>query len=622
MVINNIHLILFGLILSISFSGFSQTTDEELGYYYYNNNEFDKAVLYLEKVYKKNSSNQNYTYYVNSLIEVGENKQAVKIAEKQAKKNPNSITYKLNVGSVYEKVGRKDKAASYFEKIINDLDNNTTYVQYKLLGNEFTKLNKLNYALEVYKKGDKNIKNTNLNFGIYIADLYGRKNMHEEMIDAYLAILSKNPGQLSRVQSVLPRTIDFEEDNAKCELLRVKLLKKIQSEPSNIVFNRMLIWFFQQRGEFRSAFIQVKALDKRKKAKGEEVYRFANLCTSNKEYNLAIDGYEYILSNFSNENYYYKSSEKKILGVLNEKITTNNSYNDNDLSKLESRYVATLGNVKNYREKVPLIMDLAKLEIYYIHNLDTARILLDEVLAYPGLDKKSIALAKTLKADLLLIENEVWDASLLYMQVEKMFKQDVIGHTAKFKNARLYYFTGDYEWSQNQLNSLKASTSKLISNDAMDLSLLITDNYNMDTTVVHMNRFSQADLLILQNKYQEALTKLDSINMEAPAHSLNDEILYKRYEIAFKKREFIKAEEFLNEIVKTYSEDILADNALFKLGELYENQLKDEKKAFQTYGKLLFDYPGSLFVVEARKRYRAYKEQFGVTDDSINTINQ
>jgi hypothetical protein len=40
---------------------------------------------------------------------------------------------------------------------------------------------------------------------------------------------------------------------------------------------------------------------------------------------------------------------------------------------------------------------------------------------------------------------------------------------------------------------------------------------------------------------------------------------------------------------------------------LYENKLKDPAKAMELYQDLLTKYPGSLFVVEARKRFRALR---------------
>ena len=606
----------------LSFVGFSQTTDEELAYYYYNNEEYDKAKLYLERVYDVNPSKQNFDYYLATLLELKEYKDAEKISKKQVKRYPKNVFYKVQLGSIYEKIGEEDKAKKYFDELVEELDKTSGYGAFSQLGSEFTRINKLDYALAVYQKGEKVINNPHLGFGILIADIYGRQGKDEEMIDAYLDILSKREDQLGQIENMLSRTVDFTEDNKKEERLRVELLRRIQKSPGKTVYNRLLIWYYQQRSNFRSAFLQVKALDKREKAEGREVYRFAQLCMSNKEYDLAIQAYDYILTEFSNTNYFYSSAERSILQALQAKITKSADYTNDDLVKLEERYLKTLKGVANYAERTPVMLDLVDLEVYYLHDLDTALILLDQVLGYPGISKSNLALAKIAKADVLLIKNDVWDASLLYLQVEKMYKEDVLGHTAKFKNAKLYYYTGDYEWCQAQLNGLKASTSKLISNDAIDLSLLITDNYNMDTTVRRMNWYSQADLLILQNKYPEALAKLDSITQDVDSsHSLFDEILYKKYEISFLKREYKEAESYLNQIVASYPDDILADNALFKLGELYENQLSDEVKAIKTYEKLLFDYPGSLYVVETRKRYRSYRENRpDLFDNKINKI--
>ena len=74
--------------------------------------------------------------------------------------------------------------------------------------------------------------------------------------------------------------------------------------------------------------------------------------------------------------------------------------------------------------------------------------------------------------DVYVFEDLVWDASLIFSQIVLDFKDDPLGHEAKFRNARISYFTGDFAWAQTQLDALKASTSKLMSNDAINLSFL------------------------------------------------------------------------------------------------------------------------------------------------------
>ena len=90
---------------------------------------------------------------------------------------------------------------------------------------------------------------------------------------------------------------------------------------------------------------------------------------------------------------------------------------------------------------------------------------------------------------------------MYYSQVEKDFKHEVIGQEAKFKKIKIDYYTGKFNWAQAQLNILKQSTSKLIANNAMELSLLISDNLNLDTTQLTLQIYANAELLIFQNKY-------------------------------------------------------------------------------------------------------------------------
>ena len=242
------------------------------------------------------------------------------------------------------------------------------------------------------------------------------------------------------------------------------------------------------------------------------------------------------------------------------------------------------------------------LQGFYLQKFDEAITVLQEAVRLAARTPKVEAQCKMLVADVMVIQGNIWEASLLYSQVDKAFKEDVLSHEAKFKNAKIFYYTGNFILAQSQLDVLKASTQKLIANDAMELSLLITDNLALDTTANTMRMYAEADLLIVQHRFVEAIEKFDSINTALPYHTLNDQILIKKCEIDFRKQNYEAAAIHLTEIVANYGDDILADNALFLLGEMYERIFKDEKKAIEYYDQLIFNYQGSMFGVEARKR--------------------
>jgi len=204
----------------------------------------------------------------------------------------------------------------------------------------------------------------------------------------------------------------------------------------------------------------------------------------------------------------------------------------------------------------------------------------------------------------LLLSGDIWEASLRYSQVEKAFKYDEIGQEAKFRNAKISYYTNDFKWAQAQLDVLKGATAKLISNDAMDLSLLISDALAIDSNEAPLILYAHADLLVFQNKDDEAIKTLDSIKTLYPNHALTDDVLFKKAQIALKHANYNDAAMFYESILKDHGHDILADDALFKLAELNENQFKNIEKAKELYQQLIEKYPGSLYVVEARKRFR------------------
>ena len=210
-------------------------------------------------------------------------------------------------------------------------------------------------------------------------------------------------------------------------------------------------------------------------------------------------------------------------------------------------------------------------------------------------------------ADILLMRGDPWEAILLYSQVEKDFKENPIGHEAKFRRARISYFQGEFDWAQAQLDVLKASTSKLIANNAMDLSLLITDNVGLDTSTHAMEMYARAEFLAFQNKWEASTSTLDSLLLTFSGHTLSDEVIYKKGEISMHTKNYIQAISYFQEVAENYSYDILADDALFQWAKLTEEHLKDNEKAQTLYEQILLEHNGSIYTSEARKRFRALR---------------
>ena len=576
-----------------------QSTDEQLAQQFFQNKEFDKALDYYEKLYNKKSPQQFYTPYLNCLIETKDCKKAEKIVKKQIKQNPDSPQLYVDLGNVYTVGEEPDKARTAWDQAIKSIKIDD---QAFAVANAFMATHQYNYAIATYLKGRK-ISQNNYPFSFELADVFKEKGDNISMINEYLDLLETQDSYIQTVQNALQTSFGNDAATKQNELLKTELLKRISKSPDNTIFSELLIWMEIQQKDWDGAFVQAKALDKRKKEEGNRVMGLAQLFAQNEAYDVAIKAYQYVISK-GPEVYYYTKARIELLYVYYQKVVTKGNYTATDLTELEKNYNTTIIELGKSASTVPLLENLAHLQAFYLNKPKDAISLLEETIAIPQLSPQVQADCKLELADILLMTGDIWEASLRYSQVEKAFKYDEIGQEAKFRNARISYYTGDFKWAQAQLDVLKGATAKLISNDAMDLSLLISDALADDTNEAPLAIYARADLLAFQNKDSLAKITLDTINTLFQNHALADEILFKKAQIDLKHANYAEAATYYEAILKNYGEDVLADDALFKLADLNENQFKNIDKAKELYQQLLEKYPGSLYVVEARKRFR------------------
>lgn len=594
------------LLMLLPFIGFAQNsieTDISLAEQFYENGEVDKALELYESVYERTSFQNVYKALVGIYLKKEDFKAAESLVKKRMRGRNDAYRYEVDLGNVYRKQGNDKKANQSFESAIKEVpDGQSNYIS---LANDFAAIAEYDFAIEVYEKAKKSTGD-DIQYNFQLANIYGRKGNTEAMIDQYLDVLAVNESYLQSIQNVLQTLLNPDPNGEIKEKLKNNLLGRIQKSPDKTIYTELLIWQFIQDKNFSGAFIQARAIDRRQNENGTRIFSLAQLAASNQDYDVAIQCYNYILEKGPSA-IYYSPSRIRLVDVLKEKILSTNNYTLEELLKVDVSYRESLKELGKNRKTVELMGDYAHFLAFYLDSSDAAIELLNTAINIPGAARPDVAECKIELADVYVTQGEIWEASLLYSQVEKEFKYDEIGERAKFKNAKIAYYTGDFFWSQAQLNALKGSTSKLISNDAIDLSLLITDNVGVDSIIEPLQIYARAELLLFQNKSAEALVTLDSIPERFPAASLNDEILYLKYKIAYKRKEYDAAADYLRKLISTYALDILGDDAYFYLAKLTEEQLNNPEKAMELYKSILTDYSSSIHVVEARKRFRALR---------------
>lgn len=574
--------------------------EEQLALQYYQSEDYAKASELFAKLYEQKPSPYFYNYYLNSLHALKDFKQAEKFIQKVMDEQNNKLKYSVELGYNYQLAGEKKKAEKTYKKSFKYLNNSReSYVE---LSNAFRVRNLYNQALEVFEKG-KNRFDPPLE--IEKADLYLEMGEYQKMIGAYLDLIHSKDTYQDLVKGKFQLILADAGSNAISIALRKELLRRTEKYPGNTIYAELLYWYSVQKREYDLALIQAKALDKQFDEKGERVFQLANILLSNKAYEKAIEGYAYILS-LGDKNKYYMSSEINILHSRFRAMTKGLHVDSLQMKAIVEDYRQVLDKYGKNRSTIDLMRNLAQIQAFWLHNSLEAENLLRSILKMPQVNPNILAEVKLELGDVLLFSGKKWSASLLYKQVEKDFKNDPIGFEAKYKAAQFFYYVGEVEWAKVQLDVLKGATSKLIANDAMDLSLLIQENIDDDSTYTTLSYFARAELLVRQKKYNEAFLTFDTIQDIFPGHTILPHIDYVKAQVYQDLNLADSAINYYKNVVLQYPYASIADNALIQLARIYD-QKKLNKKALEAYESILLNYPGSLFTVEARKRFNELK---------------
>jgi TolA-binding protein len=565
---------------------------------YANSKQCEKA----NEIYKTLETKVNilsyYSNYLKCLLSEEKYTTALTLVKKARKKYPLKPKYIADLGFVYKAKGDKTRAEKEFKKSLDALEKGSIN-QVTSLANSFSKNKEYQWLFKTYQKGQE--LNPNYEFGFQLASSLSSIGKTEEMIDTYLDLVEKKAGHLKsvkiRLQNTLGRT-KSSKDNY--DLLSKKLLSRVQKTNNNAL-TELLVWLYIQSDEYSAAYIFTKALDKRLREQGERMFDLAYIAYENKAFDDAVKSYQYLIDLGTENPYYFDAKISQVI-VIGEELMSR-EYSQDELVSLDKKYQLTIEELGKSKDLVYLMKDYAKLQAYHLFDTFTAIKILEECIGL--LDQSELqAECKLMLGDIYLINNKDWDAIIQYSQVEKAYKENPIGHEAKFRCSRVAYFQGQFDWAQAQLDVLKGSTTKLIANNAMKLSLLITDNMGLDTSAMAMEMYAKAEWLIFQNKIDESYNLLDSMLTIFEGHTLSDEILYKQAEIQAQKKNYPEAAALYEQIATNFSFDILADDALFHWAELLENKLDNKTKAQELYEKIMLDYSDSIYTVESRKRYR------------------
>jgi outer membrane protein assembly factor BamD (BamD/ComL family) len=558
--------------------------------------EYEKAIfLFSQLKADEQTSPTVLPEYLAALQAQKRYKDAEKLVKRAIKQHPEEGTYGVALGGLYAASGDAAAADKQYQRVIGQL----TAEQVPPVAAEFARREQPALVERTYLRGRELAKN-NSEYAPELIQLYTQSQQQDKLLAETLRLVQQDEQQLPFVRNMLQNALHEEKD---FDALEKQLVTAVQEHPEQGAYSELLLWLQVQRHDFVGALVQARALDRRGSTKGSRVLQLGSIAERNKDYESAIAAYDYVVREYR-QGPYYQVARQRLLQAREAQVRDTYPVDQAKVRALATEYESLLTELGRTPDTAPIIRSLADLYAFSLGDKAKAMALLQEVVAMPRASADVIDEAKTTLGDLYLLKGEPWEATLLYSQVEKAHPEAPLGYEAKLRNARLSYFAGDFKLAQSHLDILKEATTREIANDAMQLSLLIQENTAEDTLGTGLKAYAAVEELVFQNKLAEAKTGLDNLLRNYPGHALTDDALYLKAQLQRRTGDSSGALATLKLLTENPKYDVLSDDALFLLARIQEEDVKDKAQAQTLYQQLLTKYPGSIYVAEARKRFR------------------
>ena len=592
------HFVLL-ILLTISSLSFSQEEDQNdffLADTYYRQGEFEKATQIFKKLYDKSPFNTTYLSKLITCYQESNNfKTAKDLLKNRIKQDASKVYLYVFLGYNYERQQQQELADSNYQKAMNSLDKNPEYSS--TIGNLFKFYNLLDNAILAFEKAMQ--QNPNANYNFQIAQIYGEKGDYQRMFESYLELIDKNESYLSLVQRYASQYITDDSENETNLLFKKTLLRKSVSNAKD-EWNILLSWLFAQQKEYGKALIQEKALYNRNAFDLAKIFSLGKLAFDNKDYETAELCFDFISEKTA-------SIDEKInanLYLAKIAVATKNPATEKLFESLFTKFGVTEFTLK-------LQVEYADFLTFSKNDPEKARAVLEKALTFSR-SKFDEARIKLKLGDVLVFSGNFNKALIYFSQIQTQLADDELAQEARYKVAQTSYFKGDFTWAKAQLKVLKGSTTQLIANDAVDLFLKITDNEPVDSIPSGLKQLARAELLAYQNKDLEALTEIENlftskeilVNGLVPGEVIYDDVLFFQAKLYIKQKRYEDAILSLAEIIAADNQGFLTDDVYFMMAEMYNYNLNDIKKAKEYYQKIIFEQPSSIYLVEARNKFR------------------
>ena len=520
----NMRILIF-LISCLSLTTFAWAQEDFLAKQYFADGDFEKAVVFYEKLVEKNPRRTEYAQDLVACYQQLERyEEAGEFIKTRLKDRNPYPTLLVDLGYNHALQEQPEMAQTYYNQALDIIRKNPNYGY--AIGLQFQKYSLLDMAISAFEKSMQ--LNPALDFNFQLARIYGEQGNVEAMYNAYLNLVMDGKTSKSNILRSIDDFVSENSENTNNILLKKVLLERAQKNP-DIIWNELLSWLFTQQNQYSSAFRQEKAILKR--IDGSSTVRLENLgdnALEAEDYEVAKDIYSYIIDNTNNE-------ITKLDAELNLIDIELINASQGQLETIKKRYDQLIDIYGYKAQTLQLQVAYANFLTFKKNDPQPAEKLLKNSLEL-SLSDRGTAYLKLALGDILVYDKKFNEALIYFSQIQQKLKNDVLGQDARFKVAQTSFYKGDK--TDDAINALNDILENHKGEKIEDEALL-----------------KQAELFESQKKYDEAQLNYQKIITFYGNGILADDAYYALGELYRKVyKDTAKAKEQYEKIIYNYQD--------------------------------------------------------------------
>lgn len=551
----------------------------------------------------------NFVYFEalrRGYVQLKEYDKAIELIRHRLGIQPESPLLLSSLGGVYYQKGEEQKADSVWQSILRSQPANVGL--YRMIAGEMMEYRLYDRAIDIFLQARRATGDANVFTG-ELANLFGAFQQYENAAREYVRLLTQQPSQLADIQSRMSLFLSRPEALASA---KKAIQENLDDKGNSIPLRQLYAWILMEGRDYSGALDQYRIIDRSSKARGIELFNFAQRALEEKELVTAVKAFREVLElpppkEIQPAARLGLARATEELAEIIDSTTSAGSVERWPVSEIRPSVESVLGLFEAIIRDYPGT-PIAAESYFRIGVLRRDRLLdLDGALAaftrIPAMvPDRPLALESSLAAAAVHVaRNDLKGARERYVSMmgnrDPIFRDRVLFHLAE-----LDYFSALFDTSVAVLRRLSLQTSTDLANDALELRYFIEEN--LGTGTMALTLFASSDLLMRQRRYPEALEGFREVIRRYPQALLVDDATMRIGELQLLLAKPFDAVETFRSVASDMTSSILRDKALMRLGEIYEQQLKNPALALEVYEELLKLFPASLHAEEARRRMR------------------